>query len=29
MNIAGLRSGDGTVLYGYYTIPFYFTLTAK
>lgn len=28
-NIAALRSGDGTVLYGYYTIPFFFTLTAK
>jgi hypothetical protein len=28
-NIAALRSGDGTVLYGYYAIPFYFTLTAK
>jgi len=29
MNIAALRSGDGTVLYGYYSIPFSFTLTAK
>lgn len=28
-NIAALRSADGTVLYGYYTIPFYFTLTAQ
>jgi hypothetical protein len=28
-NVASLRSGDGTVLYGYYTIPFFFTLTAK
>ena len=28
-NVASLRSGDGTILYGYYTIPFFFTLTAK
>ncbi len=28
-NVASLRSGDGTVLYGYYNIPFLFTLTAK
>ncbi len=28
-NIASLRSGDGSVLYGYYTVPFYFTLRAK
>jgi hypothetical protein len=28
-NIASLRSGDGTVLYGYYYIPFLFTLRAK
>lgn len=28
-NVAALRSGDGTILYGYYTIPFFFTLTAK
>lgn len=28
-NVAALRSDDGTVLYGYYTIPFFFTLTAK
>jgi hypothetical protein len=28
-NVASLRSGDGTVLYGYYTIPFFFTLKAK
>ena len=28
-NVAALRSGDGTVLYGYYTIPFLFTLTAR
>lgn len=28
-NVAALRSGDGSVLYGYYTMPFLFTLTAK
>ena len=28
-NVAALRSNDGTVLYGYYTIPFFFTLTAR
>jgi hypothetical protein len=28
-NVASLRSGDGSVLYGYYNIPFLFTLTAK
>lgn len=28
-NVAALRSGDGTVLYGYYTMPYLFTLTAK
>ena len=27
--VASLRSGDGTVLYGYYNIPFFFTLRAK
>lgn len=27
-NVASLRSGDGTYLYGYYYIPFLFTLTA-
>jgi hypothetical protein len=28
-NIAALRSGDGTVLHGYYTMSFLLTLTAK
>lgn len=28
-NIASLRSGDSSVLYGYYNVPFLFTLTAK
>jgi len=28
-NVAALRSADGSVLYGYYTIPFLLTLTAK
>ena len=28
-NVASLRSGDGSVLYGYYTIPFFMTLTAR
>jgi len=28
-NVAALRSGDGSILYGYYSIPFLFTLTAK
>lgn len=28
-NVASLRSGDGTILYGYYYIPFSFTLTAR
>lgn len=28
-NVASLRSGDGTVLYGYYNLPFFFTLKAK
>ena len=28
-NIASLRSGDGTVLFGYYYVPFFFTLRAK
>jgi hypothetical protein len=28
-NVASLRSGDGTVLYGYYYLPFQFTLRAK
>lgn len=28
-NVAALRSSDGTILYGYYTIPFLFTLTAR
>ena len=28
-NVAALRSADGSILYGYYTIPFLFTLTAK
>lgn len=28
-NVASLRSGDGTLLYGYYTLPFFFTLRAK
>jgi len=28
-SIAALRSGDGTVLHGYYTMPFLFRLTAK
>ena len=27
--VAALRSGDGSILYGYYTIPFYFTLTSR
>ena len=26
-NVAALRSGDGSVLYGYYNLPFFFTLT--
>lgn len=28
-NVAALRSDDGTVLYGYYNLPFLFTLTRK
>jgi hypothetical protein len=28
-NVASLRSGDGTILYGYYNLPFFFTLRAK
>lgn len=28
-NVAALRSADGSALFGYYTIPFLFTLTAK
>ena len=28
-NVAALRSADGSILYGYYTIPFLLTLTAK
>jgi hypothetical protein len=28
-NVAALRSEDGTVLHGYYTMPFLFTLTKK
>ena len=28
-NVAALRSGDGSALLGYYTMPFLFTLTAK
>ena len=28
-NVAALRSDDGTVLYGYYNVPFFFTLQAK
>jgi hypothetical protein len=28
-NVAALRSDDGSVLHGYYTMPFLFTLTAK
>ncbi len=28
-NVASLRSGDGSVLYGYYNLPFFFTLRAK
>lgn len=28
-NVAALRSGDGTVLYGYYNLPFVFILRAK
>jgi len=28
-NVAALRSGDGSALFGYYTMPFLFTLTAK
>ena len=28
-NVAALRAGDGTVLYGYYNMPFFFTLTAR
>jgi len=28
-NIAALRSDDGSVLHGYYTMSFLFTLTAK
>jgi hypothetical protein len=29
VDVAALRSGDGAVLYGYYTMPFLFTLTAN
>jgi hypothetical protein len=28
-NVSALRSGDGSVLYGYYNLPFLFTLKAK
>jgi hypothetical protein len=28
-NVASLRSGDGSLLFGYYNLPFYFTLAAK
>jgi hypothetical protein len=28
-NVAALRSGDGTVLYGYYNVPFFFILRAR
>lgn len=28
-NVAALRSGDASVLYGYYNIPFFFTIRAK
>jgi hypothetical protein len=28
-NVASLRSGDSAVLYGYYNLPFFFTLRAK
>lgn len=28
-NVAALRSGDGSILYGYYSLPFFFTLQAK
>ena len=28
-SVAALRSADGTVLYGYYNLPFFFTLTAR
>jgi hypothetical protein len=28
-NVAALRSGDGSFLYGYYALPFFFTLTAR
>ncbi len=28
-NVAALRSEDGTILYGYYNLPFHFTLTAR
>lgn len=28
-NVAALRSGDGSVLFGYYNLPFLFTLKAK
>lgn len=28
-NVASLRTGDGTSLYGYYYLPFFFTLNAK
>jgi hypothetical protein len=28
-SVAALRSSDGTILYGYYSIPFLLTLTAK
>jgi hypothetical protein len=28
-NVAALRSGDGTFLYGYYYLPFLFTLTSQ
>ena len=28
-NVASLRNDDGTILYGYYYLPFYFTLAAQ
>ena len=28
-NVAALRSSEGSVLYGYYTVPFLFTLRTK
>jgi hypothetical protein len=28
-NVASLRSGDSSVLYGYYNVSFFFTLRAK